>query len=199
MRVIAGSYKGRRLQPPAGIDVRPTSDRVREALFSILSPSIHGVRVLDLYAGTGAVGLEALSRGAECVVFVEQKRASLDLLRENLKRCHNPSEAVVISCDVGQVFCHSEFLKWAPYDIAFADPPYHHGENATILSMIGSRVPLTVQGMVIFEHRSNTDLPQEVENLRQFRQARYGDTTLTFFKPLAGSDSHANRNLSRHI
>ena len=199
MRVIAGSYKGRRLQPPAGLDVRPTSDRVREALFSILSPSIQGARVLDLYAGTGAVGLEALSRGAAGVVFVEQKRSSLHLLRENLKRCHNPQEAIVISCDVCQVFSHSEFLKWAPYDIVFADPPYHNGEMTSILSMIGSGVPLTLPGMVILEHDSNTVLPQEVENLRQVRQARYGDTTLTFFEPLSGSDSHAHRNLSWDI
>jgi 16S rRNA (guanine(966)-N(2))-methyltransferase RsmD len=199
MRVIAGSYKGRRLQPPAGLDVRPTSDRVREALFSILSPYIHRARLLDLYAGTGAVGLEALSRGADGVVFVEQKRSSLRLLRENLKRCHNPPEAIVISCDVCQVFSHSEFLKWAPYDIVFADPPYHNGEMAPILSMIGSRVPLTLKGMVILEHRSNTDLPQQIENLRQVRQARYGDTTLTFFEPICSSYSHADRHLSRDI
>jgi len=199
MRVIAGSYKGRRLQSPAGLGVRPTSDRVREALFSILSPYIDRARLLDLYAGTGAVGLEALSRGADCVVFVEQKRSSLHLLRENLKRCHNPPEAIVISCDVRQVFRHSEFLKWAPYDMVFADPPYHNGEIATILSMIASRVPLTSEGMVILEHRSQTNLPQQVDSLDQVRQVRYGDTTLTFFEPISGSHSHAHRHLSRYI
>ena len=198
MRVIAGSYKGRRLQSPDGLDVRPTSDRVREALFSILSPHIHRARLLDLYAGTGAVGLEALSRGADCVVFVEQKRSSLHLLRENLKRCHHPPEAIVISCDVRQVFSHSELLKWAPYDIVFADPPYHNGESATILSIMSSHVPLALGGMVILEHRSQTNLPQQVDHLHQVRQARFGDTTLSFFKAIPDSNSHAHRHLSRN-
>lgn len=182
MRVIAGSYKGRRLQPPSGLEVRPTSDRVRESLFSILSPSIEGARLLDLYAGTGAVGLEALSRGAKCVVFVEQKRSSLHTLRENLKRCQNPPEAIVIPSNVRHVFRHSEFLKWAPYNIVFADPPYHIGEASEILSMVTSRLPLTEEGMLIFEHRSHANLPREVNGFQQVRQARFGDTTLSFFQ-----------------
>ena len=199
MRVIAGSYKGRRLQSPAGLGVRPTPDRVREALFSILSPYIRQARLVDLYAGTGAVGLEALSRGAGCVVFVEQKRSSLNLLSENLKRCHNPSGAIVISSDVRQVFSRSEFLKWAPYDIVYADPPYHSRETAAILSLLGSRVPLAQEGMVILEHRSQANLPEKVGSLQQVRQARFGDTTLSFFKPDPTTNSHANRHLSRDL
>lgn len=202
MRVIAGSYKGRRLESPTGLDVRPTSDRVREALFSILSPQISRACVLDLYAGTGAVGLEALSRGADRVVFVEQKRSSLHLLRENLNRCQNPPGAVVIACDVRHVFRHAEFLKWAPYDIVFADPPYGNGEGGEIgriISLIGSGVPLAVEGMIILEHRSKFSLFQAIDGFQQVRQARYGDTTLTFFTPTSGQASYAHRHLSRDL
>ncbi len=105
----------------------------------------------------------------------------------------------MISCNVSQVFRHSEFLKWAPYNIVFADPPYYQGEPATILSFIGSRVPLVVEGMVILEHRSQTNLPIQVDSLQIVRQARFGDTTLSFFKPVPYSNSHANRHLSRDI
>ena len=187
MRVIAGSHKGRRLQPPTGLDLRPTSDRVREALFSILSPHINKARVLDLYAGTGAVGLEALSRGAEYVVFVEQNRESLHLLRENVKRCLNPPEAIVIACDVAQVFQHPEFVRRGPYDIVFADPPYDDVEMTTVLSKIGTQVPFASGGKVILEHRTKTSFSQQVGTLRQVRQASYGDTTLTFFEPFGGA------------
>lgn len=199
MRVIGGSHKGRRLRPPPGLDVRPTSDRVREALFSILSPYIRHAHVVDLYAGTGAVGLEALSRGADRVIFVEQKRSSLDVLHENLRRCHNPQEAIVIAGQMPQVLSQSEFLKWAPFDIIFADPPYHDGKMSTLLSIISTRVPLTSRGMVILEHLTRTPLPQQVETLWQVRQARYGNTTLSFFELLSGANSHADRHLSRNI
>ena len=199
MRVIAGTHKGRRLQPPVGRGVRPTSDRVREALFSILAPRVQEARVLDLYAGTGAVGLEALSRGAGRVVFVEENQSSLQLIQENLKRCHYPSEATVISSDVGKVSKHLEFMKWAPYNIVFADPPYDSPDISLIVSMVSSQVPLHPEGIVVFEHQRKLDLPQRVETLAQVRQARYGQTMLTFFKPQASDISHANRHLSRNL
>ena len=199
MRVIAGSYKGRRLQSPTGRDIRPTSDRVREALFSILSPHIHGSRFLDLYAGSGAVGLEALSRGAECVIFVEQNRSSLDLLRDNLRLCHNPPKGIVISSDVQKAMQHSKLMKWSPYNIIFADPPYHNSIAETIVSLLGSQVPLAPGGLVILEHRSQTRIPQQTIHLKRTRQARFGDTTLSFFTQIPEFMSHANRHLSRNL
>lgn len=185
MRVIAGLHKGRRLRPPRGLYVRPTSERVREALFSILGNQIDHAHMADLYAGTGAIGLEALSRGAERVVFVEHQRSSLLLLRENLERCGNPPGCTVIAQDVGQALSHSAFLQWAPFDIVFADPPYQREDLEPLVSMIGEHVPLRAKGMVILEHPTRTAVPQRIHHLHQFRQARYGDTSLTFFEPLA--------------
>ena len=118
MRVVAGEYRGRRLQAPPGLDVRPTSDRVREALFSILG-DINGLRVLDLFAGTGALGIEALSRGAASATFVENNRAAIDAIRANLQPLSDANAEVV----------RADALAWlgrerGPYDIVFLDPPY---------------------------------------------------------------------------
>ena len=182
MRVIAGLHKGRRLRPPSGLYVRPTSDRVREALFSILGSSINHAHVVDLYSGTGAIGLEAFSRGAARVVFVEHQSSSLQLLRENLKRCGNPPECTLIACDVRQVFGHSEFLKWSPFHVVFADPPYETAEDEPLISLISQHVPLASNGIVIFEHPTKRTMPQQIDSLSQYRQARYGNTSLSFFK-----------------
>ena len=182
MRVIAGLHKGRRLRPPSGLSVRPTGDRVREALFSILGSTINHAHVVDLYSGTGAIGLEALSRGAARVVFVEHHQSSLELLRENLKRCGNPPEGTLISCDVRKAFGHSEFLKWGPYDIVFADPPYETEERESLMSLISHQVPLASDGTVILEHPTKTIVSEQIESLYQYRQARYGNTSLSFFK-----------------
>lgn len=184
MRVIAGLHKGRRLRPPADLSVRPTSERVREALFSILGSSVEGARMADLYAGTGAVGLEALSRGAEKVVFVDQRRSSLQLLRENLSRCGNPAEALVLSGTVPQILTRQDFLQSGPFDMVFADPPYTTLNAGDLLTVIGERVPVSPEGLIILEHPTNMAVPAAAGGLQQKRQARYGDTTLTFYVPL---------------
>ncbi|MDH5372871.1 MAG: 16S rRNA (guanine(966)-N(2))-methyltransferase RsmD, partial [Acidimicrobiia bacterium] len=118
MRIIAGHAKGRRLRSPHGLATRPMMDRVREALFSSLGARIPGSRVLDLYAGSGSLGLEALSRGAESSVFVEQGRAALDALRENVEMIG--LDGVVVAVDV------ASFLRSTPeqFDVVFVDPPY---------------------------------------------------------------------------
>ena len=200
MRVIAGVHKGRRLRPPTGLYVRPTSERVREALFSILGAYVEQAHVVDLYSGTGAIGLEALSRGAAHVVFVEHQPSSLQLLRENLKRCGNPAECTVIASEVRRAFQNSDLLTWAPFHIVFADPPYYTPEEIEpLLSILSNQVLLAESGLVILEHPTRITIPQQIENIRQFRQARYGDTSLTFFKIGSDSNPHANRHLSRNV
>ena len=135
MRVIAGSHRGRRLSGPRGTTLRPTSDKVREALFSILGTRIPGSRFLDLYAGTGAVGIEALSRGATIVTFVESDPKAVQVMRKNLTACGMLDQAVV---RVGptQTFLRQPQSWDGPYDVLFADPPY--ADRGAVELVLGS-------------------------------------------------------------
>lgn len=179
MHVIAGTHKGRRLLAAEGTAVRPTSSRVREALFSILQTVIPGARVLDLYAGTGAVGIEALSRGAGAVVFVESDPASLRLLQTNLQRCGNPEQAQVVRSDV------ERFLQRAdqdPFDVVFADPPYRIDAGAALLPSLSCSAMIRVHTTVIVEHATKLFVPQQIGRLARSKQYRYGDTSLSVFQ-----------------
>ncbi len=197
MRVIAGTQKGRRLKAPAGNRVRPTSDRVREALFSILDSRVREAKVLDLCCGTGTVGLEAISRGAAQVFFVDDHADSLQLLRENLKRCGNPPGATVFSHDAWQVARHIQFLHYAPFDIMYVDPPYQLQRIERLIESLATEQIVAQNGVMIVEHFRKTGLPLEVGCLEQVRQAQYGDTMLTFFQqPL---HSHENRRLPGNL
>ncbi len=177
MRVIAGSHRGRRLCGPQGTTLRPTSDKVREALFSILGARVPGSRFLDLYAGTGAVGIEALSRGAAVVTFVESDPKALQLMRKNLTTCQLLDQA-----DVRAVLTQS-FLRqpdwWkGTYDILFADPPYADGEAVDLV--LGSRKPglLSQDALVIIEQSSRASLPASTDYATLIRRYAYGDTAL---------------------
>ncbi|MER3422026.1 MAG: 16S rRNA (guanine(966)-N(2))-methyltransferase RsmD [Nitrospiraceae bacterium] len=181
MRVIAGSQKGRRLLSLKGAAIRPTPGRVKEALFSILGNRINGARFLDLYAGTGAIGIEALSRGAEQVVFVEPNPASLHILRANLERCHMSSTAEVHACSV------EEFLKRAgqwniAFDIIFADPPYRLDSVSMLLPSLERSVIIGPETIVILEHPTKHSIPERIGHLSLLRHYRYGDTSLSTFQ-----------------
>lgn len=180
MRVIAGSQKGRRLMRPQGLDLRPTPDRVREALFSILGARIVGARVLDLYAGTGAIGIEAFSRGAQRVTFVESNPRSLRILRANLHRCGFTAMADIHARRVAG-FLEQAGLWGGPYDIVFADPPYHTDEGEKLLPSLASDAIITRDSVVVLEHFSKMIVPPQVARLLLLRQHRYGDTTLSVF------------------
>jgi len=185
MRVIAGSQKGRRLTTPAGPGLRPTSDRVKEALFSILSPRIAGARFLDLYAGTGAIGIEALSRGATAVTFVESHPASLRVLRDNLARCNLTALADIRSCPASHFFRRPE-RDGRSYDIVFADPPYHEENGSSdLLTSIAASPAITEESLIVLEHFTKRTVPPQVGRLVRLRQYRYGDTTLSVFSPEA--------------
>ena len=199
MRVIAGSHKGRRLQPPSGVQLRPTSGRVKEALFSILAFRVKQACMLDLFAGSGAIGLEALSRGAKQVIFVEQQHASLQILYENLNRCDNPSGATVLECSVWEFFRHPQLPKGVPFDIVFADPPYEGSDILQLLSLIGEKISISPQGVVIVEHLHKASIPLRVGPLSQTRRSRYGDTALTFFEATSTAPPHANRCVPRNV
>ena len=170
MRIVAGRWRGRRIKAPAGDRVRPTADRVREAWMSIVGPWIPGARVLDLFAGSGALGLEALSRGAAVAEFVEIAPASLAVLRANVDALDAAAGAIIHRADAMR-FVHG--LEPHAFDIAFADPPYDHGA-ATQLAKRWLDVPFA--DILGIEHRVSEDLPGEGE------RRKYGDTVITFYR-----------------
>ena len=182
MKVVAGIQKGRRLKQPVTPGLRPTSAKVREAMFGILGARVQDAKVLDLFAGTGALGLEALSRGAQTVMFVDHAPASLRVLQDNILRCASKETSLVIRQDVRR------FLQTFPspnqadqFDLIFVDPPYHTGEVEFVLDLLGGTTILSPRGILVMEHFHKEKVANQTGGLKQYRQARYGDTILTFF------------------
>jgi 16S rRNA (guanine966-N2)-methyltransferase len=184
MRVIAGTYRSRPLAAPRGLDTRPTSDRLRETLFNILSPRLDGCRFVDLYAGTGAVGIEALSRGAAHVWFAENAEPALASLRGNLAALKISSGYTVESRGVGAVLQKLAKLT-QQIDLVFLDPPYEaEAEYAGTLSFLGSargREMLAPDALVIVEHTKKAKLAGRYGGLEHTRLVKQGDATLSFF------------------
>lgn len=182
MRVIGGTDRGRRLGAPRGLKTRPTADRVRVALFDILGPAVAGARVLDLFAGTGAVGIEALSRGAARAVFVERDRAALRVLRRNLAALRLSREHARVVAGDALAALPGLAASEQPFDLVFLDPPYT-GDLAprTLAALAGS--PLLRHGTrVVVQHFARVALPP-LSGLAAGREPRrLGDTTLTFFR-----------------
>lgn len=180
MRIIAGSHRGRRLSGPRGTSLRPTSDKVREALFSILASRIPGSHFLDLYAGTGAVGIEALSRGAMIVTFVESDPKAVQIMRKNLSAC-----GILDQADVRVAPIHT-FLRqprsWkGRYDVLFADPPYADREAVELVLGSWHLELLTSGAVMVIEQDSRAELPVETDHARLLRRYDYGDTALFLY------------------
>jgi 16S rRNA (guanine(966)-N(2))-methyltransferase RsmD len=171
MRVIAGELRSRRLKTVPGLDTRPTPDRLRESLFNILAPRIEGLIFLDAYAGTGAVGIEALSRGAARAIFIERSRKAVEVLRENLASLSLTARADLIQ---GRVLHHLPNYR---ADIVFLDPPYElEGEYAEALNLL-SGAPL-----VIAQHAARLRLAPAYGRFAHTRTVRHGDNALSFFE-----------------
>jgi len=183
IRVVAGIHRGRRLKQSSGLGLRPTSAKVKEALFSIIANRLQDAKVLDLFAGTGALGLEALSRGAQEVVFVENQSTSLKVLRENIQTCSFTESSTIQAQDV-QTFLHNRPAPFQdiPFDLVFADPPYEITDLTPLLQQLESCEKVASHGLVVIEHFKKTSLPDHIGLLRQTRQSRYGDTTLSFYQ-----------------
>jgi 16S rRNA (guanine966-N2)-methyltransferase len=170
VRIIAGKWRGHTIQAPGGHDTRPTTDRVREAWMSALQFDLPGATVLDLFAGSGALGLEALSRGAVHITFVERASASLRALQANIDRLGAGPDVTVVKADAVR---YAEGLAAAAFDIALADPPYATGDAASVLQAF-VRVPFA--RLLCMEHTARMALPEG----SGVRTRRYGDTALTF-------------------
>jgi len=180
MRVIAGKYRGRHLKGPEGLEMRPTGDRLKESLFSILSPALSDAVVLDCFSGTGSVGIEALSRGARQVVFIENSGAGCRLIRENLKLCGITSGAGIIKEDVFGAL-RALGRKGFQADVIFFDPPYDFQPYKDLLEIVFSRGLTAPSARVVIEHRRKTVLPENGQNYRRTRVTRQGDKCLSFY------------------
>ncbi|OPY57367.1 MAG: Ribosomal RNA small subunit methyltransferase D [Pelotomaculum sp. PtaU1.Bin035] len=187
LRVIAGIAKKRQLKSPRGVEVRPTSGRVKEALFNILGPLVEGSNFLDLFAGTGNVGIEALSRGAERTVFVEKSVKNVRIIKENLDITGLEANARLVCLSVNQALplLGREGLE---YDLIFIDPPYHKDLVSDTLNGIVKNGLLKPGGTVVIESGEKDLLPRGTVFLRLFRQEKYGDTFLSFYHELTAGE-----------
>ena len=178
MRVIAGSARGCRLKELEGMETRPTTDRVKESLFNIIQFDIEGRKVLDLFAGTGQLGIECLSRGAESAVFVDRRADVIKLIRENLKATSLTERGRVVSGD------SMEYLKMVreTFDIILLDPPYEAGLLEPAIAHIAEFDILAPHGIIVAEHPANMVLPSLEAPYRLHRTYRYGKIGLTVYR-----------------
>lgn len=174
MRIVAGLLKGRRLQGPASDGVRPTSDRLRETLFNVLGPSVQGSRMLDAYAGTGAVGLEAISRGAAHVTFFESDPGAWRVAEANIAQCGVGDRCQLVRAD----FRRSSGA--ANCDLVFLDPPYDDDDLSAALRVAGRH--LAPGGVMILEHRRSRQTPAALDGLVRTRVLTSGDSALSFYR-----------------
>ena len=190
MRIIAGSARGRRLKGPRGPGLRPTSDQVREALFNILGERVRGARVLDLFAGTGALSLEALSRGADHALLIDCGREALALCRDNAALTGCGAATIEIAClRIDARLSTSPRLRGhAPFDLAFADPPYAAVTPQELLTWLDPAL-LAEAGLFVIEHDRRTDAPSQCGGFVCIDERRHGDTALAFYRPARPADA----------
>lgn len=178
MRIIAGRFGRRRLAGPVSEGVRPTSDRLRETLFNVLGPGVEGARVLDAFAGTGALGLEALSRGARAAVLVEHDPRALAVVADNVRRCGVQAECRIVR---GQF--PSAAARLGPFDLILLDPPY---DTSSLDALLEAAAPmLSAAGLAVLEHARRREAPEVAGSLKRVRLLIAGDSALSFYRPAA--------------
>lgn len=177
MRVISGSVRGRKLLAPCGDETRPTADRVKEAIFNIISPFVFEARVLDLFAGSGALGIEALSRSAESAVFVENNMAAQKVLEKNIEITRFGDKCKILRCGF-DAFLNTSSDK---FDIVFLDPPYKSGYYRKALELLRDNGLLADHALVIAEHEYGADLP-DVSGYELLKDRKYGKTSVAILK-----------------
>lgn len=175
MRVITGSARGRKLKTPANYDIRPTTDNVKEAVFNIIQFEVEGRRILDLFAGTGQMGIECLSRGAASCVFVDRDREALKIIRDNLKACG--LEGTVMQEDsVGYLD------RCGRFDVIFVDPPYDSGLYDAVIQKINKVDILTQGGIIICESRRESSMPEVSAPYAKAKEYAYGKVKITIYR-----------------
>ena len=181
MRITGGQLKGRLLVSPRGLGIRPTSDRVREAIFNIIGQDLHGLKVLDLFAGTGVLGLETLSRGASSVVFADISLQSIKLIRKNLALCEHQDSGVIIRRDLRNGIRRMHILSKQVCDLVFLDPPYGKNFIPLLLSELSTMDILSNRSRVVAESSKTEILPVSFETLERVDTRSYGDTKISVY------------------
>lgn len=182
MRIISGEFRGRRLRAPAGLATRPTPDRLREALFNILGAEVVDASFLDLFAGSGAVGIEAVSRGAARVVAVENSRRALEALEANVELCGAGDRLRIVAKEATSAL-RSLGEAGEQFDLVYVDPPYDADLYSPTLTILSSRDMVSAEGTVVVERRTWDKLRDEYGRLRHYRDVTHGNSTLSFFHP----------------
>jgi 16S rRNA (guanine966-N2)-methyltransferase len=183
VRVISGTLRGRRLKAPTGMATRPTADRIRESVFNILAGSIQYRRVLDLFAGTGALGIEAMSRGADSAVFIDQAKSALAVIRQNIRDLGLDDQTRIIHWDIRK---NLNCLSSDPlsFDLVFMDPPYETNTVSPALTALVSSGALAPGALVVIEHSAREPIPHPVGTLALADQRRFGKTLVSFMEPM---------------
>lgn len=189
VRIISGLYRGRRLQTSSGLDVRPTSDRLRETLFNILAPQIRGAHFLDLCAGSGAIGIEALSRHATHITFVDQSRRVCDIIKANLQTLKIGDEARILNCEALAAIRQLEG-EGETFDIIYFDPPYASELYEPVLGRLTTSQIIGDGTLIIVEHRKKVRLESEYGKWKLYREVKQGEAALAFYAvpSLVGDD-----------
>ena len=185
MRIITGEYRGRKLETPIGYAVRPTSDKVKESIFNILMNDTYDAVFVDLFAGTGGLGLEALSRGARKCYFCDSSRDSIRLVKTNISKCGAQNKSVVVAGDFTKAL--SGLREQA--DVFLIDPPYKDGLYEKCLSMIDSLDLLSDNGIIIAEHGVRDEVPEETGCLVKVKEKRYGQVMLSIYRKDMAEDN----------
>ena len=188
MRVISGKAKGRRLIAPKGGAIRPTADRIKESLFNILPRDFSGMKILELFAGTGNISIEALSRGAESALLVDASERSARIIRENLRRLELTDRAQMWVMPVRRAL-NAVGRQGQKFDVIFLDPPYDQKLVGRSLELIASVDPIYPTGLVVAEHSVRETLKSSYRFLSLNDQRRYGDTLLSFFRHAAAANA----------
>jgi len=180
MRVIAGEHKGRRLKAVPGKGTRPTTDKVKESIFNMIGPYFDGGWALDLYAGTGGLGIEALSRGAERAVFVERDAKAFAAVKQNISMCRLEQSAELYRMEADRAIRTLASRK-QPFDLVFLDPPYAHQKIAEEIRLLQELGLLADGAWIVAEHDVEIELPDEIGRCVKDRSAKYGDTAVSLY------------------
>lgn len=180
MRVISGSARGHRLKSLKGLATRPTTDKVKESLFNMIAPYINGAYVLDLFAGTGSLGIETLSRGAAFAEFVDNNPAAVGIISENLVHTKLVHLAKVVKCD-WRDYINRVYDRDKPFDIILMDPPYSKDLIIPVLGQLGAKQLIHKDGMIVVEAEKGDNLPESVGPLQNVRIREYGRTIITLY------------------
>lgn len=179
MRIITGTAKGTKLKTPRGLDTRPTADRVKESLFNILGPNVLGALVLDLFAGTGNLGLEALSRGASKALFIDHGSNSIQMIRDNARLTKLYSQAEIYKSDALKALDRIS-REGRRFNLIFCDPPYNKGFVSAVLSKLDATSILMESSIIVFEHSRHETISEKWNRLHLIRTERYGETLVSF-------------------